>query len=143
MNPTPIRLEKREGAALLPYRKTGEEYVYYVQKRDPNAVRSPGMIGYWGGGIEPGESITQALMREIDEELGYAPQKPIYFSRYENAHAIFHMFIEEVGDDFENQVVIGEGEYGLFLTKDAALSHPLTTPHLKLIISQVAEYLAK
>lgn len=139
----PLMKDKRAGSSLIPYRRTANGFVYYAQKRGPDAKRAPGMIGFWGGGIEQGETIEQALFREMMEELNFVPTNHRYFSRYETANSVFNMFIEEVDENFESQIVIGEGEYGLFLSNEEAQKHPLTTPHLKLIISNVEEFLNK
>src|SRR3989338_6706477 len=40
--------------------------------------------GYFGGGIEAGESPEQALVREVEEELGYKLEDFEYFGRLKN-----------------------------------------------------------
>jgi 8-oxo-dGTP diphosphatase len=42
--------------------------------RRSSQVVAPGAVCFPGGGIEPGESETDALVRELDEELGSAVQ---------------------------------------------------------------------
>lgn len=38
--------------------------------------------GFWGGGIEEGETSEQALMRELGEELNYVPLEINYWGRF-------------------------------------------------------------
>lgn len=46
---------------------------YLLQLRDPKPdIFYPDHWGFFGGGIEPGENETAALVRELDEELGLA-----------------------------------------------------------------------
>lgn len=54
---------------------------YLMQRRDPQ----PGILlpDHWccfGGGIEPGESVEDAVRRELREELDYAPPSVTEFS---------------------------------------------------------------
>lgn len=52
-----------------------EDGRYLMQLRDdiPNIV-FPGHWGCFGGGAEPGESLNEAFVREIQEELSITPQ---------------------------------------------------------------------
>lgn len=106
---------KRVVSSYVPYRKRGDVYEFFLQKRDKNASTNPGLFGLFGGGCDEGETPLQGLKREVQEELEHTPQKPISFSRYESASTIFHVYVEEVSDDFESFVHVSEGEYGKFL----------------------------
>lgn len=53
-------------ATLLLLRADGK---FLLQHRADNATRAPGMWGFFGGGIEEGETPEQALVRECKEEL--------------------------------------------------------------------------
>jgi 8-oxo-dGTP pyrophosphatase MutT (NUDIX family) len=130
---------KRACSALVPFKWVNGYLVFYLQKRDENAERSPGLFGFFGGGIEEGESVDEAMMREIKEELNYAPAKACYFSRYEAAHIVNNIFIEEVQDDFEKRVQVREGEYGRFFTLEDALVEPKVSQLTKLVLFQISE----
>lgn len=138
----PIMKEKRETSSFIPYKRVGNEFVFFLQKRDMNAKRAPGVFGMFGGGLDENETPEEALLREVQEELAYSPEEPRYFSRYENANTIFNVFIEEVNDDFESQIKIGEGEYGKFLTLSETQTLSVS-PSSRLITLQLAEALAK
>lgn len=106
---------KSQVAVFVPYRKRNSAWEFYLQKRTMDAKINPGLLGTFGGTIEDGETPDEALLREVQEELAYVPQHHRYFSRYENSVSIRYVYIEEVGDDFESKVVIGEGDYGTFV----------------------------
>lgn len=134
---------KRETSAYIPYRFTDGEVAFYLQKRDAHAKRSPNLFGMFGGGLESNETPQEALMREVQEELTYVPQAPRYFSRYETAYLIFHVFIEEVGNDFESHVKVEEGEYGKFLTTEEISTLPNMSLLTRLVTVQIRESLSK
>ena len=50
-----------------------------LQHRTNNANRNPGIWGFFGGRIKPGESPLKALYREIWEELRYLLKAPFLF----------------------------------------------------------------
>ncbi|MFK7802563.1 MAG: NUDIX domain-containing protein [Anaerolineae bacterium] len=73
-----------------------------------------------GGGVDPGESVEQAIQRELHEETGFSEWKTgrklgvqSYFKPYINAHVERHDFLVhadlDVPDAWENQVH-GEGD---------------------------------
>ncbi len=139
----PIAGKKRLVAAYVAYRRRGEEYEFYLQKRDANAPRGAGMFGVFGGGVDEGESIEAGLYREVAEELRYRPVAIRYFSRYEHAQNLMHAFIEEVGTEFETKIEVCEGEYGKFFTASEARAEPTASDTVRLITLQVSEYLAQ
>jgi leucyl-tRNA synthetase len=62
-----IRNQEVAGVGALIELKDGE---YLFQQRDENTDRDPGKISPFGGGREGGETTTQCVQRELNEELG-------------------------------------------------------------------------
>lgn len=114
---------------------------FFIQKRGLDFVSAPDKLGLFGGGLDEGESIDQALIRELQEELEYTPVRPVYFSRYEHATHINHVFLEEVAAGFEDKVVVHEGEYGKFLTHDEMVARGDATLNTLYIVTQVSKFL--
>lgn len=137
----PAMKDKRVVSSYVPYRKRGDSYEFFLQMRDTNARINAGLFGLFGGGCDEGETPLQGLMREVQEELEYTPQKPIYFSRYELAPTIFHVFVEEVSSDFESRVHVNEGEYGTFLLRDEILYSKSVSLFVKVFVFQFSDYL--
>lgn len=133
--------DKREVATVVLYRNRGDNLEFFIQKRDADAKSAPDKLGLFGGGLEVGESIDQALGRELQEELEYTPTSPVYFSRYEHATHINHIFLEQVAAGFENKVVVHEGQYGKFLTYDEIVARGDAMLNTLYILAQVSKYL--
>lgn len=112
----PMMQKKREVAALLPYRKSARGFEFFLQQREVSAHVNSGLLDLFGGGTEEGETLEETLRREIQEELEYTPQSYVYFSRYENATHVCHVFLEAVDDSFEDTVHVHEGLHGKFFT---------------------------
>jgi 8-oxo-dGTP pyrophosphatase MutT (NUDIX family) len=127
-------MEKRICSILIPYRKTPEGVVVFLQKRAPDVVRHPNEFGFFGGGMEPGESPEQALEREIGEELEFKPSGYVFLGVYESAHTIRHVFYLKVEDDFESKIKINEGQYGKFFSEGEFENEPQITDMDKLIL---------
>jgi len=110
---------KREVSTLLPYYiKDGQVFVY-LQKRYSGARILPGHFSFFGGKLEPGENITQALEREIKEELGIALKEYTFLGTYQSGvtkEVILHVHFLKVDDNFEKEVTVMEGEYGKFFS---------------------------
>lgn len=86
---------KQGFASLLPYRKRGDAYEYFVQKRALTAKRAAGQFGLFGGKLEVGETPDAAVLREIREELTYECI-PVPFFSYEFVDSFLHVYIEAV-----------------------------------------------
>lgn len=141
----PLIKEKKEMAVFVPYRKQAEDGVfeYYLQKRDGNAPVHANIFSLFGGAIEDRENVTAALLREVQEELTYQPSDEKYFCKFETSRAVFYVYIEEVGADFEARVVVNEGEFGKFLTY-AMVDHSHHVSDIaEMVVRALNEYLAK
>jgi len=65
-----LLIENREGKVLL-----------QLRDNDP-AIRYPNMWGTFGGQVEEGETPEEAIVRELDEELGYRLSSAEYFGNF-------------------------------------------------------------
>jgi 8-oxo-dGTP diphosphatase len=91
-----------------------------LQHRDDNSYTVfPGHWGLFGGGVEEGESLGEALDREIWEELEYRVQHKELWLIAREARADFHMFLVPI--DVEPQhLKLNEGQgLGYFEIQEA------------------------
>ena len=114
-----------------------------LQHRTDDAFRLPGYWAFFGGGIEQGENPTEALKREIREELSFLVQNPEFFlaqkvrdeeNDYDNRK---YVFVEE----YQGQSLqLGEGQaMGWFLPDE---THALKmADHDRFVVQQVRDYL--
>ena len=115
--------EKRKISLLLPIRRKGEALFVYLQKRSATAKTLPNYFGFWGGGAEKNESSEQTLLREIQEELGFKLdlKETQFFNHYEFLRSVKDVYLFEPQDNWEQSLVIGEGDYGKWFSTQEAL----------------------
>jgi len=125
---------KRLISILIPYRRDSDKFLVFLQKRSKDAKRLPDFFGFFGGGAENGENPEQALRREIIEETSFVPSGYTYLREYEFPRSIKSIFYLEVGDEFEKQIEVKEGEYGKYFTEDEALNEPKLIEEDKIVL---------
>lgn len=60
----------------------GAEVMFSRRAREP----SKGLLDFPGGFVDPGESLEQALVRELNEELGWSPENFSYLFSFANTY---------------------------------------------------------
>lgn len=116
--------DKRNVSLLIPYNKKGKEVFVFLQKRSKDAKRLPDQFAFFGGGIENGESPQEALLREIKEEMDFVPEGYELLGFYEFENSLKHVFMLKVGDNFEKNIRIMEGDYGKYFSEKDFLDEP-------------------
>lgn len=114
---------KRIISILLPVRIEGDHISVFMQKRSADMERLPNYFGFWGGGCEGDETPEQGLIREIQEELGKTLDVTQFepFNRYEFLRSIKHTYLFRPDPAWETTIIIGEGDYGMWMTVEDAL----------------------
>jgi 8-oxo-dGTP diphosphatase len=131
-----MNMDKRRVSVLIPYlRRDGGTFVF-LQKRSKDALRSPGFFGFFGGGIEEGETPDEALCREIREELTFDLDAYVPFKNFESDHNILYVFTLEVDEGFERRITIVEGEYGKWFGEREAMDEPQLSDNDKLVLRE-------
>jgi 8-oxo-dGTP pyrophosphatase MutT (NUDIX family) len=89
-----------EGTGALIYSIKTHRYLFLLR----NGSKYSGTWGLPGGKIDPGETVAQALAREIEEELGGvirdAKLIPIEKFTSDNGKFTYHTFLIPVDDEF-------------------------------------------
>ena len=95
-------------AAIILY--DGERRIL-LQHRTDDAPTFPNYWSFFGGGVEPGETLEEAVKREAFEELAYELRAPFLWRSQDFIHAgrtySQHIFIEEYNG---SALVLGEGQ---------------------------------
>lgn len=131
---------KRLTAGLVPYFEKNGTLYFFMQLRDAHAKARPGYLGFFGGGLEGGESPEAAIVREVHEEL-CIDISPSFFKTFELPERVLHVFLLEVSENFKDSVTILEGEDGLFLSETEMENHPKALDHERHILREVISHL--
>ena len=85
--------------------------LWLLQLRDDiDTIIYPGHWGLFGGHLEPGETPVQALMRELQEEIDWAPEPlPELWFSHNNGTRIAHVFRGQLDRPLE-QLRLLEGQ---------------------------------
>lgn len=82
---------------------------FLMQLRDNiPTILYPGLWGFFGGHMEPGETPEIAVQREIKEEINYDMLDPKAFGCYSDDRVIRHVFYSPLTVDID-QLVLQEG----------------------------------
>ena len=125
---------KRHVAVAIPYYKDGDEIYVMLQRRSKTAKRLPDYFGFFGGGVEEGESAEEGFKREIHEELDVVVSDYEFFGHYEFYGTILDVFIMEVSEDFLESVKILEGQYGKYFSEEEVMNEEKLIDQDKLIL---------
>ena len=64
----------RRACVLIPLIKTNGGWSILFTRRSENLAAHSGQIAFPGGAVEPGETLTDAAIREAEEEVGIPPR---------------------------------------------------------------------
>ena len=128
----------RDVSVLILYSSSGH---ILLQHRTDDAFRLPGYWAFFGGGIEQGENPTEALKREIQEELSYQVQGPKFLLaqkvRDDENDNTKYVFVEQYQDQ---PLQLGEGQAMGWFSPDE--THGLKMiDHDRFVVEQVRDYL--
>lgn len=108
---------RRPVAGALLVNPAGELLLQH--RDDKEGIESPGQWSLFGGGLDEGEEPAEAMLREIEEEIGYRPRAYRPLVVFSGWYAEFHVYLAEV-DRPLSQLVLGEGQdFGYFSPEEA------------------------
>lgn len=110
-----------------------------ILRDNKTTIAYPNVWNLPGGGIDDGETHLQALMRELQEEIGITPANVLYLGRYLNVDGnIVYRYVVRLTEKEVKKLALGdEGQgYDFFALHDIA--HLPAAKHLQ---EYVAEYM--
>lgn len=108
---------------------SGDRWLMQLRDDRPGIV-APGCWGLFGGHLEVGETPGQALRRELQEEIGWAPQGMRLWMRHHNARRLAHVFRVELSVPVE-QLRLMEGQEMALISTGELLEGSIWSPGLR------------
>jgi len=97
---TIMNIKHTEGVGALVYARATNRYLFLLR----NKQRQQGYWGIVGGKVDPGETVIQALIREIQEEISqdYSGKKfiPLETFTADNTKFVYYTFLINVDTEF-------------------------------------------
>jgi 8-oxo-dGTP pyrophosphatase MutT (NUDIX family) len=117
---------------------------YLMQHRDDKpGIFFPGWWGCFGGALEPGESPLDAIRRELDEELGWRPERVEHFATLAldfsfAGHGVLprHFFTAQIDPHEVGGLRLAEGQEFALVPAAELLSMPRIIPYDATVIWQ-------
>ncbi len=112
----------------------------YITKR-PDHVHKGGLWEFPGGKVEPGESIEQAMCRELEEEVGILVTGQSVFEHLEfdySDKALVFDFI--VVSEFENEPYGKEGQQGKWVDVQRLAEHSFPEANMSIVKRVITEF---
>src|ERR1051325_1228321 len=115
----------RRACVLVPIVRDRDGWSILFSRRSENLAAHSGQIAFPGGGVEAGESLESAALREAHEEVGIAPRSIELIGRLDdlvtNSGFLVAPFIGVIGERIEYVLQRGEVEEVFEIPLDALL----------------------
>ena len=131
----------RSVAALIAVNSLGE--VLLMQRDERQGLTFPGHWNLVGGGVEPGETVEEALIRETREEIGISLVSYQHYKRFGWRDYEVSVFYSRLDQPLES-LLLGEGQALSFFTCEEARKLKLVPVTVDILATFFAsrEYLA-
>jgi len=107
---------------------------WFLQRRDSGARILAGRWEFPGGKCEPGETPLQTILRELQEELGWKPEKAVPIAtvihQEVDTERVFHLFRCDGAITFSTQLAWGWFTHSEILALPIPPSNTLLLPFL-------------
>ncbi len=80
----PVRTGSRQAAVLIMLGADGEDITF--TERAAHMRTHPGQMSFPGGGVDPGEGVVEAALREAQEEVGLHPSRVTVLGQLPPSH---------------------------------------------------------